>query len=57
MPNNDKDNEIIESSTKQYLPFEEEVARIMGVSTGTARVYRCKAVQLLAAWMNKEESS
>ena len=28
MPNNDKDNEIIESSTKQYLPFEEEVARI-----------------------------
>ena len=31
-----------------------EVARIMGVSTGTARVYRCKAVQLLAAWMSKE---
>ncbi|MEA1952481.1 MAG: RNA polymerase sigma factor [Planctomycetota bacterium] len=37
------------------LPYA-EVARIMGVSTGTARVYRCKAVQLLAAWMNKEES-
>lgn len=37
------------------LPYT-EVARIMGVSTGTARVYRCKAVQLLAAWMNKEES-
>jgi RNA polymerase sigma-70 factor (ECF subfamily) len=32
-----------------------EVARIMGVSAGTARVYRCKAVQLLAMWMNKEE--
>jgi RNA polymerase sigma factor (sigma-70 family) len=32
-----------------------QVARIMGVSAGTARVYRCKAVQLLAAWMNKEE--
>ncbi|UCD50715.1 MAG: sigma-70 family RNA polymerase sigma factor [Phycisphaerales bacterium] len=32
-----------------------EVARIMGVSTGTARVYRCKAVQLLAAWMSKED--
>jgi RNA polymerase sigma-70 factor (ECF subfamily) len=31
-----------------------EVARIMGVSVGTARVYRCKAVQLLATWMNKE---
>lgn len=34
------------------LPYT-EVARIMGISTGTARVYRCKAVQLLAAWMNK----
>jgi RNA polymerase sigma-70 factor (ECF subfamily) len=34
-----------------------EVARIMGISTGTARVYRCKAVQLLAAWMRKEEPS
>ena len=33
-----------------------DVARIMGISTGTARVYRCKAVQLLAAWMNKEAS-
>jgi len=32
-----------------------EVARILGVSAGTARVYRCKAVQLLAIWMNKEE--
>ncbi len=32
-----------------------EVARVMGISTGTARVYRCKAVQLLAIWMNKEE--
>lgn len=31
-----------------------EVARITGVSVGTARVYRCKAVQLLATWMNKE---
>ncbi len=37
------------------LPYA-EVARIMGISTGTARVYRCKAVQLLAAWMNKEAS-
>ena len=32
-----------------------EVARVMGVSVGTARVYRCKAVQLLATWMNKED--
>ncbi|MBN1359718.1 MAG: RNA polymerase sigma factor [Sedimentisphaerales bacterium] len=36
------------------LPYK-EVARIMGISTGTARVYRCKAVQLLAAWMNKKD--
>jgi DNA-directed RNA polymerase specialized sigma24 family protein len=32
-----------------------EVARVLGVSAGTARVYRCKAVQLLAMWMNNEE--
>jgi RNA polymerase sigma-70 factor (ECF subfamily) len=31
-----------------------EVARILDISVGTARVYRCKAVQLLAMWMNKE---
>ncbi|MBN2131238.1 MAG: sigma-70 family RNA polymerase sigma factor [Sedimentisphaerales bacterium] len=36
------------------LPYA-EVARIMGISTGTARVYRCKAVQLLAAWMNNKD--
>ena len=28
MPNNDKNTDIIESSIKQYLPFEEEVAQI-----------------------------
>jgi hypothetical protein len=27
----------------------------LGISVGTARVYRCKAVQLLAAWMNEKE--
>ena len=32
-----------------------EVARIMGISAGTARVYRCKAIQLLATWMNKKD--
>jgi RNA polymerase sigma factor (sigma-70 family) len=36
------------------LPYS-EVARVMGISAGTARVYRCKAVQLLAAWMNKRD--
>jgi RNA polymerase sigma factor (sigma-70 family) len=32
-----------------------EVARSLGISVGTARVYRCKAIQLLAAWMKTEE--
>ncbi len=32
-----------------------QVSRVLGISAGTARVYRCKAIQLLAAWMNKEE--
>jgi RNA polymerase sigma factor (sigma-70 family) len=32
-----------------------EVARVMGISVGTARVYRCKAVQLLASQMNNED--
>ncbi|HSV99031.1 MAG TPA: sigma-70 family RNA polymerase sigma factor [Sedimentisphaerales bacterium] len=33
-----------------------EVARIMGISTGTARVYRCKAVQMLAMWVTEEDN-
>ena len=36
------------------LPYP-EISRILGISTGTARVYRCKAIQLLSVWMNKEE--
>jgi len=31
-----------------------QVGRILGISPATARVYRCKAIQLLAVWMNKE---
>jgi RNA polymerase sigma factor (sigma-70 family) len=34
-----------------------EVARILGISAGTARVYRCKAIQLLATWMGNEDES
>lgn len=33
-----------------------QVSRTLGISTGTARVYRCKAVQLLAVWMNNEHT-
>ncbi|MHC4426649.1 MAG: RNA polymerase sigma factor [Planctomycetota bacterium] len=32
-----------------------QVGRILGISAGTARVYRCKAIQLLAVWMSREE--
>ena len=35
------------------LPYE-QVGKILGITAATARVYRCKAVQLLAAWMRKE---
>ena len=31
-----------------------QVAKILGISVATARVYRHKAIQLLAVWMNKE---
>ena len=33
----------------------DEIGRILGITAGTARVYRCKAIQLLAVWMGKEE--
>jgi RNA polymerase sigma-70 factor (ECF subfamily) len=32
-----------------------QIGRILGISAATARVYRCKAIQLLAVWMGKEE--
>jgi RNA polymerase sigma-70 factor (ECF subfamily) len=32
-----------------------EIGRILGITAGTARVYRCKAIQLLAVWWGKEE--
>jgi len=32
-----------------------QIGRILGISAATARVYRCKAVQLLGVWMSKEE--
>ncbi len=32
-----------------------QISRILGISAATARVYRCKAIHLLAIWMSKEE--
>jgi len=31
-----------------------QVGRMLGISAATARVYRCKALQLLAVWMSKK---
>ena len=31
-----------------------QIGKILGISGATARVYRCKAIQLLAVWMSKE---
>jgi len=31
-----------------------QIGRISGISAATAKVYRCKAMQLLAVWMKKE---
>ena len=36
------------------LPYS-QISGILGISAATARVYRCKAVQLLSVWMGKEE--
>jgi RNA polymerase sigma factor (sigma-70 family) len=33
-----------------------QVGRILGVTTTTTRVYRCKAIQLLSIWMNEEDN-
>jgi len=32
-----------------------QIGRMLGISAATARVYRCKAIQLLSVWMNKEK--
>jgi RNA polymerase sigma factor (sigma-70 family) len=36
------------------LPYS-QIGKILCISGATARVYRCKAIQLLAVWMSKEE--
>jgi len=38
------------------LPYA-QVARILGISVPTARVYRCRAIQMLAAWMAQPEET
>ena len=36
------------------LPYA-QVARILGISVASARVYRCRAIRLLSSWMVKPE--
>lgn len=36
------------------LPYA-QIGKILGISAATARVYRCKALQILTIWMSKEE--
>jgi RNA polymerase sigma-70 factor (ECF subfamily) len=46
--------EVILLKDLAELPYE-QVARALGLSAATARVYRCRAVQLLAAWLGRRE--
>ncbi|MCF7974429.1 MAG: sigma-70 family RNA polymerase sigma factor [Phycisphaerae bacterium] len=46
--------EVVALRDLAELPYS-QVARVLGITPGTARVYRCKAVTLLAAWMHKDE--
>jgi len=47
--------EIVTLHDLAELPYR-QVGRILEITPATARVYRCKAIRLLAAWMNKSEN-
>ena len=47
--------EVIVLRDLAELPYE-RVSSILGIKTATARVYRSKAITLLASWLNKEEN-
>ncbi len=34
-----------------------QIARTLGITPGTARVYRCKAIALLGVWMSKDHET
>ncbi len=34
-----------------------QISKILGITAGTARVYRCKAIALLGAWMSTENET
>ena len=47
--------EVIVLRDLAELPYE-RVSSILGIRAATARVYRSKAITLLASWLNKEEN-
>jgi RNA polymerase sigma factor (sigma-70 family) len=52
----DKLREVILLKDLAELPYE-QVGRTLGLSVATTRVYRCRAVQLLAGWMDRPEKN
>jgi RNA polymerase sigma factor (sigma-70 family) len=46
--------EVVTLHDLAELPYG-QVGRILDITAATARVYRCKAIRLLAAWMSKSE--
>ena len=46
--------EVVVLKDLAELPYG-QVARALGLSAATTRVYRCRAVQLLATWMGRRE--
>ncbi len=47
--------EVVTLHDLAELPYG-QVGKILDITPATARVYRCKAVRLLAVWMNKSEN-
>jgi RNA polymerase sigma factor (sigma-70 family) len=47
--------EVVTLHDLAELPYR-QVGKILDITPATARVYRCKAIRLLAAWMNRSEN-
>lgn len=46
--------EVVTFHDLAELPYG-QVGKILDITPATARVYRCKAIRILAAWMNRSE--
>jgi len=47
--------EVVTLHDLAELPYG-QVGKILDITAATTRVYRCKAIRLLAAWMNRSEN-